>query len=406
MKINKTIIMFLIKNTLRIIIGPILSLFIRRNNKILLFSCNPQQVGDMFSQNTKYFFLYLNSKHNSQYKTVWICNNDSIIETLQSNGFKDVYRRYSLKGIYYALRAKYWFTDYLMSDLTWPILAHNAIGINFWHGIDCLKKAAEKQRNYLKQNSLQDKIYNFLRVKDSYYIINNEYESYFRQQNLGAKPNNILILGSPRFDFFSREDLFGQYFFTEEDLATIRDLKTQGTKLLFYTPTWRDTQINISDWIYDNDVNEFLNENNVALVCKLHPFDKNFIKSKNNKNVIVTKNNSDIIALLKYADALITDYSSISYDFLIFDKPIVYYVPDLKEYQEQCRDFHKSFEDIAAGYIAHNKTELFQALRNVIDGFDNGTDLRKAFRDKTFLHQDGKNCERILDFIESIENHE
>lgn len=110
-------------------------------------------------------------------------------------------------------------------------------------------------------------------------------------------------------------------------------------------------------------------------------------------------NNSDVYPILKHTDALITDYSSVYFDYLLLDKPILYYSPDIEEYQEQCRGFYSPYAELTAGVITQTEEELFKEIRNVIDGIDNYKTQRKTLRDKLFKHQDGNNCERITNWV-------
>ena len=111
---------------------------------------------------------------------------------------------------------------------------------------------------------------------------------------------------------------------------------------------------------------------------------------------------SDLYAVLKYMDAMISDYSSVYFDFLLLDRPIIYYVPDLEEYQEKCRGFYEPYENLTAGIKTRTEEELIDAMQDVINGIDNYKEDRKRLRDQTFKYQDGKNCERVVEWIKSL----
>ena len=111
---------------------------------------------------------------------------------------------------------------------------------------------------------------------------------------------------------------------------------------------------------------------------------------------------SDIYAVLKYSTALITDYSSIYFDYLLLDRPIIYYIPDLYEYQTKCRGFYEPYENLTAGIYTTNENELINGLNNIICLKDEYKEKRKLLRDRMFVHQDGKNCERVIEWIKSL----
>ena len=396
-------IKFFILNIIRILLGKLLNCLIKRDENIFLFSCNPGQTGDIFLHNTKYFYLYLNFVNKLKIKTVWLTNNNFMLEKLNNIGLKDVYTRNSLKGIYYALKAKYWFTDYIMSDTTYSILSSNAVGINFWHGIP-LKKIGYDDVHPIEKslNKIQKYIYNLLVLKDSYYNTNSEYEQSCYETAFLTEKEKIQILGAPRLDALFR-DFDNQQMFMEEDYNNIKSLYKQGKKLFFYVPTFRDTQKDISGWLKSENLHNFLHENNIVLVCKLHPFDKNSLDSDLVEDFYKMASNSDIYAVLKYSDALISDYSSVAFDYLLLDRPIIYHVPDLQEYQETCRGFYTPYEEFAVGEISYNEDNLISAMQDVINGVDNYKEQRKLLRDKMFKYQDGRNCERVVEWIRSLD---
>ncbi|MBQ2871928.1 CDP-glycerol glycerophosphotransferase family protein, partial [bacterium] len=212
----------------------------------------------------------------------------------------------------------------------------------------------------------------------------------------------IKILGSPRLDVLLH-DIPNAEMFMEEDFNNIKNFKTQGKKIFIYMPTFRDTGKDISGWLKSDKLKEFLHNNNAVLVCKLHPFDKNSLDFELSEDFYKMDSDSDVYPILKYTDALITDYSSVYFDYLLLDKPILYYSPDLKEYQEKCRGFYEPYDKLTAGAITQTEQELFDAMQNVIDGVDNYKEQRKALRDRMFKYQDGRNCERVIEWIKSLD---
>ena len=110
---------------------------------------------------------------------------------------------------------------------------------------------------------------------------------------------------------------------------------------------------------------------------------------------------SDIHPVLKFSDALVTDFSSISFDYLLLDKPIVYINSDLEEFNRE-RGMYAPFEELTAGITISDENGIRTALADVINGTDNYKEERKVLRDKLFFYHDGKNCERVFKWIENI----
>ena len=391
----------LIRIIVQKIVGFLFSIFIKRNNKYIAVGCFVDNI-NMFMHNTKYLFLYLNNI-DREYKCVWLTDDRNIINKLINCGYKNIYKRTSIKGIWYALRAKYWLYDYSPTSVANKSYCNGAILINLWHGIP-LKKIAfdDLNNNFNKYPSLQKKLYLSFKIKDSFYITNGEYEQKCYKTAFLEEKEKMKIIGSPRLDVLYR-DIEGQDLFMEEDFANIKSLHEQGKKLVVYMPTFRDTEKDISGWLRSEKLQQFLKENNAVMICKLHPYDANGLNFDDCEELYKMNNNSDIYPVLKYSDALITDYSSINFDYLLLDKPIMYYVPDLEEYQEKCRGFYTPYSEFAVGGICKTEDELLSAMQDVIDGKDDYKEQRKLLRDKMFKYQDGRNCERVVEWIKSLD---
>ncbi len=394
-----------IYNVIRIIIQKIigftLNILIQRNKNYIALGCHVDNL-NMFMHNTKYLYLFLNN-NKTNYKCVWLTNDEKIINKLKNCGYKNINKRTSLKGIWFALRAKYWLYDYGPTSVADKMFCHGSTKINFWHGIPLKKMGFDDvfdKRYYFTK--LEKFFYNFFNITSgSTYIANNNYEISFLSSCFGVDKKYFKIIGSPRLDVLYK-DIEGQDMFMEEDFANIKYFHEQGKKIIIYMPTFRDTEKDISGWLRSEKLQQFLKENNAVMICKLHPYDANGLNFDDCEELYKMNNNSDIYPVLKYSDALITDYSSINFDYLLLDKPIMYYVPDLEEYQEKCRGFYTPYSEFTVGDVCKTEDELLSAIKNVVDGVDNYKEQRKFLRDKVFKYQDGRNCERVVEWIKSL----
>lgn len=398
-------IRFIFTNIMRLIISPILSFFIKRDKNILLFNgiiygnSTSFKENNVFLHNTKYLFLYLNF-YQTEFKTYWLCSDKKMIKTFQSKGYYNVLYRKSLKAIYYCLKAKYYFYDY--SHLPVVYLLNNAILINLWHGTGGLKKAlADDNKNYFKSNKFIMSLFYLLKVKTNYFPVDSDNQRKYRISSFKTTDDTIITTGTPRIDglyhYFKDEDMF-----IEEDYNYIQNLKEQGKKLFLYTPTFRETGKDVSNWFKSNKLKSFLTNNNAVLICKLHPADKNFLDFDLGNEFYKMNSTSDIYPIFKFSDAMIADYSSIYFDYLNLDKPVIHFVPDLKEFEESCRELYEPYETTAVGPITKTEDELINEMLNVLNNVDNYKTDRKKIRDELFTYQDGKNCERIIEFIRGL----
>lgn len=393
-------IKWFIKNLFIFLIQQILTLIIKRDKHLIIIDARLAFKNDYFAHNTKYLFLYLNETKNMQ--CVFLCDNSDIRNKMLKIGLKNVYSRKSLCGFYNALKGKYYVYDWNACNIS-PILSYKAIKINLWHGIP-LKKIEYDANIYNKQdqlNKISKMIYDYFNVTNDYYCVNGQYEKEHYLTAFRTTINTMKCLGSPRLDVLFH-DVQHSDLFMEKDFCNIKFFKKNGKKLFIYMPTFRDTGKDISKWLKSDKLKEFLKYNNAVLICKLHPADINSLDFNLSDDFYKMDSNSDVYSILKHTDALITDYSSIAFDYLLLNKPIIYHVPDLEEYQNMCRGFYMPFKDFAVGKITTNNEEIIEAMQDVINGIDNYKEERKILRDKMFKYQDGKNCERVVEWIKSL----
>ena len=130
---------------------------------------------------------------------------------------------------------------------------------------------------------------------------------------------------------------------------------------------------------------------------KPHPFTEDVDLSKYN-NIISVKRNVDIMDLLIIADVLITDYSSVFYDYLLTLRPIIFFADDLEKYTE-IRDFYYDYESFIPGPFAQTGEELIQSIKNVDLWNSEYEEKRKIMRDKFNKYSDGRATERIIEML-------
>ncbi len=398
------IINYIVINSIRLFANKVTQI-VPRNKNIWLFNCvvnaNNQNA---FTHNTKFLYLYISEHPEFGISPIWISTDKNIIKILKQTNKYDAVYKYSLKGIWLCLRAKYYIInlDPACNNEISQLMCGGATIINLWHGIPLKSIGLDVSYIYQKLSPIFKKLHKCIRLKANYYITNYLYDTQIFKKAFDLNDEQLKILGSPRLDTlfsnFNNENLF-----MENDVENILKFKEQGKKLLLYVPTYRDTGKDISNWIQNPKLLLVLKQNNAVLICKLHPVDANAIDINNSETFYKMSNNSDINAVLKYTDALITDYSSINFDYTLLDRPIIYFVPDFEEYQLTCHKFYTPYKEFAIGDVCKTEDELLSAMQEVINGIDNYKEQRKILRDKIFKYQDGKNCERVIKWIKSLD---
>lgn len=234
-----------------------------------------------------------------------------------------------------------------------------------WYDID-IKKTVQlgyPRNDYLLQNN--SKIY-ALFCNDHYHF--NTYNKVvlwmptFRQSNIGSLSENYLSAG------------------------TGLPLLTSKEKLI--------------------EFNTYLKSKNVLLILKMHHLQANLEVFKEQfSNIIVIRDELfkkmgiQLYQFVSLADALITDYSSISTDFLLLDRPIIYTLDDYKEYQKSRGITPKNALDLMRGYHVYTITDLEIAINDIIIGKDKYKDDRNKIMPSLIEYPDGKASKRIVDYL-------
>lgn len=172
-------------------------------------------------------------------------------------------------------------------------------------------------------------------------------------------------------------------------------------KVIIYTPTWRDEKNDFNSFknVDFLKLDGYLKSHNLLLVVKFHPYETETFPHEYN-NIITIKSNVDVYDILQYTSAMITDYSSIYFDYLLLDKPIIFFPFDKEDYLNNQRDIVYNYEDITPGKQVFNTDELIEEIDNIlVKEQDNYIKDRKRVRDLFYKYQDNKSRERASNDI-------
>jgi CDP-glycerol glycerophosphotransferase len=217
----------------------------------------------------------------------------------------------------------------------------------------------------------------------------------FRSFAAAGYPRNDVLLREPKAHELVNVDL--------DALSEMKAAGAAGRKIIFYAPTFRDH--NRAPWPTKTDFVRFADwcrQKGYFLLVKPHPVEQQGFDHiiKTMPGIHCARPNSDPYPLLRYANALVTDYSSIMFDFLLLDRPIVFYWPDHADYITQCRHLLPGFERSIAGEKTVNAEGLCQAIEQALSsGPDPWADKRRALARELFDHQDSDAAARVTRLI-------
>ena len=352
------------------------------NKKIICFG---SMMGKEFIDNPKYLFLYLISKSN--YHCYWFTSSRNVFNRLKENGYSVVFN-YSFKAIKILNKAGYLIFGWGLGDFIRISFSKDTVKILTWHGHQF--KRLDTDWKHLPENE-RKKIFRDY-GKNFYMISPSKSVNKFISSAFQIESNKIFVTGLPRNDIFFQVD--------EKFIESIKkkyNISKKFKRIILYAPTFRNQQL-IAEFPLNEedfkDLNNFLKVTNTLLICKAH-FANKVILFKNSNNVKVIEKFVDIQELVIISDILITDYSTIYFDFILMQKPAILFTYDLEQYIKYPGIYHK-LEDIAIGPIVKNGKELVNSLKTSSNWIPKFKNRIIEVRNKYWDYHDGNSCERFF----------
>ena len=324
-----------------------------------------------FNDNAKYLFIHV-TEQMPDIDCAWLSVNRTTVRTVKEKGLK-AYHVLSPAGIWFALRAKCWFFNAYSSDIMF-CLSGGAKLVNLWHGLPLKRIEFDIESGILAdrfvKKTLKERYFHPEVFKRPDYVVSSTelFSEVFARSfriplerclNLGLARNVILTWPEEK-----RRAFIDRY----EPVETLDLIGQMGNfgRVFVYMPTWRDSQNDFVTAGFDfKSMEEVLSENNALLLIKPHA--NTFIDPvilNGLAHIKLLPSTLDIYPVLPYTDVLITDYSSVMYDFILMEKKdVILYLFDKEEYVNE-RPFIWSFEDMTYGHRAGSFETLLELVGN------------------------------------------
>lgn len=382
-----------------------LSGLIPRNKRLWVFGST---FGRRFADNPRYLYLYLTQNvDREKIRPVWISRDREILQTLNENGC-EAYHVHSLKGALCCLRAGVYFYDNYPKDIShW--LSAGAKKINLWHGVPLKKIQMDNIHDQVRHpvDRRQKALYALRRFTDekpSDYIVATS-EFYAPVFMSAFATQNVLTTGYPRTDVFTGGKIKNLLLPCERKSYEKITSQSGRKKVFLYMPTFRDSERIFFEKVDLQRLHVFLRSNNMLLCVKLHcksKLKKEFEKLQGD-NIEVIDPNADPYVYIKSSDILITDYSSIYFDYLLSGKPIIFFDYDLKEYLENSREMYFEYEEFTPGPKAEDQKGLEERMLEAAHGAVEGmTDKYSEIAYKAFGNNKEHSSERLVKAVVNI----
>lgn len=377
----------------------LLSLIIPKNKKLIVLGSS---LGQHFADNPKYLFLYL-EKHSPAFEYYWITKNKNLYLKMKSERFLYLY---SWKGLWILLRAKYLVLSHQVNDIFPPLHGGKKI-IQLWHGTPLKKIGYDSDDTFnSKTKVILKRVFytifpHLYYMKADYVIVAADNQKRIFKSAFRIPEERIVVLGQPRNDIlFQKDEISSAHTDKMDFLQTL----SSYDKVISWLPTHRHgSNKNILNLLFDYDfnsekVNQLLKENNSILIIKPHFIEMNLLKNvMGGFSNIYIYDEADPYPLLSFTDVLVTDYSSIFFDFSMTKKPIVFAPFDYQEYLNNFAGFYYNYDELLKDYPkAHNWEELM----NVIF-YEKKLTTGQNFL-KEFNSFEGDSCKRVVEFLENL----
>lgn len=366
------------------IIRSICSILPLRNNYIVL-----ESEGD-FTDNIRVFYEYmLEHEYNKQYKMIWIVHEPRKYISHENVEFVSRYKLFNFKANYYCAVSKY----FLFTHPYWfrKVRKEQTV-INTTHSVAQLKKPMKQQKD----------------IPFDYLLVCSSYCAEIKKKVLSVEDKMILNIGMPRIDLMYKHidcvsrlipDYNGEKIIlsmqTFKQSATMNDGKDVDPYALNVVRT--DEEIIKLD--------QFLKNHNYILINKIHHLQNmDYIRDVSLKNIVYLTDHEllnidcTVNNLLENADILLTDYSSVFYEFLLKNRPIGFLIGDMEDYS---RGF---IMDDPLNHMPGYKINTYEKLIHFLENYENYekqyAEERNIVCNKVFSNPDAHNCERLYEWIE------
>jgi len=350
--------------------------------------------GNSYMDNTKYLFEFLNKRSN--YNVVWFTKSRGLLVELRSRGYKVVYAL-SLDAIKLLRKARFIFLTHGVYDVLSIDFSPETEIIMTWHGtvIKDITEDFDATYSYKKWVRIL-KLKSYPNQYTDYILTpaKEKYEHEILTSAFKVALDKILDLGYPRNDI-----LFNDNLEFKQKLREKYGIPDKIKRVILYAPTFRDAgSLRFPFKTKDlENLNTILKEMDSVFLFKGHAYEKK-INFSELKYINLVRKPSDIQELLIISDLLISDYSSVIFDYLLTMKPIILFPYDFDIYKKG-RGLHYDLREIAPGPIVYDVKTLIESIKNIEKIDVEYKKIREKIRDRFNKYQDGKSSERLLTFL-------
>lgn len=345
-------------------------------------------LGKNYSDSPRNIYEYI-IENNLDYQCIWVFND----KNRKIPGNAKIVKRFSLAYYYYFAVSKYWINN--MRQPLHLVKREGNVFLETWHGTPLKKLVFDMKDVYSANPRYKRDFYMQSRAWD-YLLSPNKYSSEIFRSAFKFD-NEMLEYGYPRNDIL---------YSPQKDEIVVRVKKSIGIpedkKVVLYAPTWRD------DDFYEpgkykfqlqldlHKMKEILGDEYVVAL-RMHYFIADDINVEGLDGFAFNLSKYDDIAeLYLISDILITDYSSVFFDYANLKRPILFFTYDLDKYRDQLRGFYLDFENEGPGPLLRTSDAVIEAIANIDEVTKEYVGRYDAFYERFCSWHDGKSTEKVV----------
>lgn len=354
----------------------VLSKLVPRDQSVWIFGYNG---GEGFTDNSKHLYLYTEAQCD-HLRPIWITKERETAQELQNNDY-EAYTTRSIKGIYYSLISSAVFVTHSLHDVAWWCTG-GATVIRLDHGIPFKKnhwgheqevKEFDPFIGFMNRHVFWN--YDFATTPSKNFISKTA-------ESANVPPEDVLVTGLPRTDVFfdpCYDPFVGSGSIVRDHVQRV----AADSKIVFYFRTWRDAGDSPQKHYELSSLNELLKQTDAYMLCVEHTNSDNNLSLEEYDRIIIISIEQDFYPALTFADVTVTDYSSLVFDYLLVDVPILYYQYDFDSFVSE-RGLYFDFEELP-GIRTFTFNQFLEELEAVlVENEDPTAEERRTWRNLVY----------------------
>lgn len=389
-----------------LLIGDVIFLvthFVPKDRHLWIFGA---WLGERYADNSKYLFEYV-AKHQPDVRAVWLTRSEETLAFIRQRGF-EAHRINSLKGLLLRIRSNVMVVSFKLSDVapTYSRRPARAKIVQLWHGTPL--------KRLLSDNKFSTQTFpffprfrflpfnNLIHADDLYIAASDEVRSKIASA-FRVSPDIVAVTGYPRTDgFFNSNNECSRL------ASRLTDLRKSHSVGL-YMPTHRLAGRQSVQLLLDDleAIEPQLSALHVKLIIKLHFYHSKeaaLLKDHQFNNVLFVDDvdiNYDIYPILPKVDFLITDYSSVYFDYLLLDKPIIFAPFDIEDYTSFEHELYYHYDEVTPGPKAPSWEEVMQCITDLLTREDSYVNERRKVDSIFNTFHDQHSSRRVYEAIKT-----